>query len=259
MKQKRRVVWFIGSTILLCAMLGGLYGQRVEATAGDDESDFKTSLNQFTKVLNVVQENYAEPIDPDRSIYGVPNTSLGAIPGMLRTLDPHSSFLDPRTFESFREEQRGKYYGVGMRIGPVPGKMGKLETIVVQPIPGSPAFRAGLRPGDIITKVDGKPTEGLNTSQVASLLKGPKGTTVHVEINREGSDQPLQFNITRDEISQRTVDDVFFLRPHIAYIHISGFNETTNDELSQELDRINPKTLQGLVLDLRGNPGGLLQ
>ncbi len=259
MKQTRRVIWFLGSTVLLCALLGGMYGQRVDATAGDDESDFKTSLNEFTKVLNVVQQNYADPVDPDRSIYGVPNTSLGAIPGMLRTLDPHSSFLDPRTFESFREEQKGKYYGVGMRIGPVPGKMGKLETIVVQPIPGSPAFRAGLRPGDIIVKVDGKPTEGLNTTQVAAMLKGPKGTTVHVEISREGSDQPLDFAITRDEISQRTVDDVFYLRPHVAYIHISGFNETTNDELSEELERLNPKSLQGLVLDLRGNPGGLLQ
>jgi carboxyl-terminal processing protease len=259
MKQKRRVIWFLGSTVLLCALLGGAYGKRVEATAGDDDSDFKTSVNQFTKVLNVVQQDYADPIDPDRSIYGIANTSLGAIPGMLRTLDPHSSFLDPRTFESFREEQRGKYYGVGMRIGPIPGKMGKLVTIVVQPIPGSPAFRAGLRPGDIIVKVDGKSCDGLNTSQVASLLKGPKGTTVHVQISREGSDKPLEFAITRDEISQRTVDDVFYLRPHIAYIHVSGFNETTNDELSDEMEKLNPKTLQGLILDLRGNPGGLLQ
>jgi carboxyl-terminal processing protease len=259
MKQTRRVVWFLVSTVLLCALLGGVYGQRVEATPGDDDSDFKSSLDQFTRVLNVVQQNYADALDPDRAIYGVPNTSLGAIPGMLRTLDPHSSFLDPRTFESFREEQRGKYYGVGMRIGPIPGKMGKMETIVVQPMPGSPAFRAGLRPGDIIVKVDGKPTEGLNTTQVASMLKGPKGTTVHVAISREGSDQPLEFAITRDEISPRTVDDAFYLRPHVAYIHISGFNETTNDELTEELSKLNPKTLQGLVLDLRGNPGGLLQ
>jgi carboxyl-terminal processing protease len=259
MRQTKRWAWFLVSTVVLCAVLGGIYGQRVEATTGDDESDFKTSLDQFTKVLNIVQRDYADPIDPDRSIYGVPNTSLGAIPGMLRTLDPHSSFLDPRTFESFREEQRGKYYGVGMRIGPVPGKMGKMETIIVQPMPGSPAFRAGLRPGDIIIRVDGKSTAGMNTTQVANLLKGPKGTTVHVAISREGSDQPLEFAITRDEISPRTVDDVFYLRPHIAYIHISGFNETTNDELSKELDKLNPKTLQGLVLDLRSNPGGLLQ
>jgi carboxyl-terminal processing protease len=259
MKKTGRVVWFLCSTVLLCALLGGVYGRSVEATTGDDDSDFKASVNEFTRVLNVVQQNYADPVDPDRAIYGVANTSLGAIPGMLRTLDPHSSFLDPTTFASFREEQRGKYFGVGMRIGPIPGKMGKMETIVVQPMPGSPAFRAGLRPGDIIVMVDGKSTEGLNTSQVASMLKGPKGTTVHVGISREGSDRPLQFTITRDEISPRTVDDAFFLRPHVAYIHISGFNETTNDELTEELNKLDPKTLQGLVLDLRGNPGGLLQ
>jgi carboxyl-terminal processing protease len=259
MAQKKRTVWFLLSTILVCAFLGRIYGQRVEATTTDDDSDFRASSNEFSNILNLVQDNYADPVDPDRAIYGVPNSSLGAIPGMLRTLDPHSNFLDPRTFELFQEEQRGRYYGVGMRIGPIPGKMGKMVTIVVQPMPGSPAFNAGLRPGDIIVRVDGKSTEGLNTTQVASLLKGPKGTYVHVSIDREGSDAPLEFKIMRDEISPRSVDDAFFIRPHVGYVHISSFNETTNDELTEELKKFDPKTLQGLILDLRDNPGGLLQ
>jgi carboxyl-terminal processing protease len=259
MQHARRVVWFILSTVLLCALLGGIYGRQVEATTGSDDSDVKASLNEFTRVYDVVEQNYADRIDPDRAIYGPSNSNLGAIPGALRTLDPHSNFFDPRAFASLREEQEGKYYGVGMSIQARPGKMGKLMTVVVAPIPGSPAFRAGLRPGDIVAKVDGKPTEGLNTPQVAEMLKGPKGTQVHVTILREGYDQPLEFDITRDEISQRSVDDAFLLRPGIAYIHIGRFNENTNDELSETLKKFNEKSLQGLVLDLRGNPGGLLQ
>jgi carboxyl-terminal processing protease len=260
MKQTRRVVWFISSTVLLCALLGGAYGQRVEATtnAGDD-TDVQSSLDSFTKVYNLVEQNYADPVDPDKAIYGTANTGLGAIPGMLRTLDPHSNFFDPRSFTRLREDQEGKYYGVGMQIQTRPGKLGKVVTIVLLPMPGSPAFRAGLRPGDVITHVDEKPCEGLNIEEVARLLKGPKGTVVHVRLTREGYDEPLDFTITRDEIARHSVDAAFMLRPGIGYIHIGNFNETTNDELSSALKEMNDQGLQGLVLDMRGNPGGLLQ
>jgi carboxyl-terminal processing protease len=260
MTQTRRLAWFTLSTVLLCALLGGAYGQRVEATTSPGEdSDVQTSLGAFTKVYDAVEQNYADAVDPDRGIYGPPESNLGAIPGMLRTLDPHSNFFDPRAFQKLREDQEGKYYGVGMQITARPGKMGKLVTIVLLPMPGSPAFRAGLRPGDVITHVDGKPTEDLNTTQVAEMLKGPKGTVVRVTVSREGSDEPLQFTITRDQIARHSVDATFMLRPGIAYIHIASFNETTNDELTEALKRLNETTLQGLILDMRGNPGGLLQ
>ncbi|MGO8792060.1 MAG: S41 family peptidase [Terriglobia bacterium] len=259
MKQARRVVWFILSTVFLCALLGGAYGRQVEATTGSDDSDVKASLGVFTRVFGIVEANYADPVDPDTTIYGPANGNTGAIPGALRTLDPHSNFFDPRAFALLREDQEGKYYGVGMSIQARPGKMGKLVTVVVAPIPGSPAFRAGLRPGDIVAKVDGKPTDGLNTTQVAEMLKGPKGTQVHVTIVREGSEEPIEVSITRDEISQNSVDDTFMIRPNIAYIHINKFNENTNDELTDALRKLGEKNLQGLILDLRGNPGGLLQ
>ena len=259
MRQARRVVWFILSTVLLCALLGGAYGRQVEATTGSDDSDVKATYNAFTRVYDIVEQNYADAVNPDQAIYGLPNSTAGAIPGALRTLDPHSNFFDPRAFALLREDQEGKYYGVGMSIRARPGKMGKLETIVEAPIPGSPAFRAGLRPGDMVAKVDGKSTEGLNTSQVAGMLKGPKGTQVHVTIIREGYVEPLEIDITRDEISQKSVDGAFLIKPNVAYIHISKFNENTNDELSDALRKVNEKNLQGLVLDLRGNPGGLLQ
>jgi carboxyl-terminal processing protease len=260
MRNARRVVWFILSTVLLCALLGGAYGRQVEATTGNgDDSDVKAALSAFTRVYDVVEQNYADPIDPDVAIYGPENGNVGAIPSALRTLDPHSNFFDPHAFALLRENQEGKYYGVGMQIQSRPGKMGKLMTVVVSPIPGSPAFRAGLRPGDIVAKVDGKPTDGLNTKEVADMLKGPKGTQVHVTIVREGYDEPLEVDITRDEISQKSVDDAFMVRPGIAYIHINSFNENTNDELSDALRKLGEQNLQGLILDLRGNPGGLLQ
>ncbi|HTS68461.1 MAG TPA: S41 family peptidase [Terriglobia bacterium] len=259
MTQARRLVWFVLSTVLLCALLGGVYGRQVEATAGTDDSDVKAVYNSFTQVYDVVEKNYADPVDPDAAIFGPPNSNAGAIPAALRTLDPHSNFFDPHAFALLREDQEGKYYGVGMSIQSRPGKMGKLVTVVLAPIPGSPAFRAGLRPGDIVAKVDGKPTDGLNTSQVAEMLKGPKGTLVHVTIQREGYEQPIEVDITRDEISQKSVDDAFLIRPNIAYIHINKFNENTNDELVDALRKVGEKNLQGLILDLRGNPGGLLQ
>jgi len=259
MKQAPRLLWFILSTVLLCALLGGLYGRQVEATTSGDDSEVKNSLTEFTRVYNVVEQNYADVVDPDRAIYGPSESNVGAIPGALRSLDPHSNFYDPQAFSLLREDQEGKYYGVGMQIGQRAGKLGKLVVFVVTPIPGSPAFRAGLRPDDIIIKVNGKSTEGMDTHQVAEKLKGPKGTQVHITATREGYDEPLDFDITRDEISQESVDDAFMVKPGIGYIHINRFNENTNDELTEALKKLGEKNLQGLVLDLRGNPGGLLQ
>ncbi|HET9180033.1 MAG TPA: S41 family peptidase [Terriglobia bacterium] len=267
MKQSRRAGWFIFATLFVCAMLGGLYGPQVEATtANDNDSSFQSSLREFTSVYDTIQENYASPVDPNDAIYGPTNSNfLGAIPGMLRTLDPHSNFFDPRAFAMLREDQEGRYFGVGMSIQSRPSKMGKLVTYVVAPIPGSPAFKAGLRPGDVIQEVNGKTAAGLDdsllgqTDKVAKLLKGPRGTVVHVAVQREGAAKPLEFTITRGEITQPSVDDVFMVKPRVGYIHISRFNETTNTELSQALKKLDSEHMEGLVLDLRGNPGGLLQ
>ena len=262
MKQARRAMWFILSTVILCAVLGGIYGRQVAATAGNDDSDVKASLNELTRVFDVVEQNYADVVDPDKAIFGPSNSNVGAIPGALRTLDPHSNFFDPRAFSMLREDQEGKYYGVGMTISARLDKAGKLATFVQEPIPGSPAFKAGLRPGDIIWRVDGKEAEGMNTTQVADMLKGPKGTVVHVEVEREGYDQAVDFTITRDQIERPTVDAAFEIKPGIALIHVNGFDETTDDELAAALQKLggpNMSNMKGLILDLRGNPGGLLE
>ncbi|MGH9453779.1 MAG: S41 family peptidase [Terriglobia bacterium] len=257
----RAILGLFLAALLVAAGSPFLRAQNDDANA--NEPSIQQSLKNFTNVYDLIEQNYADPLKPNRAIYGPDSgnglNTLGAIPGMLRTLDPHSNFFDPQRFAQLREEMQGKYYGVGMRIVGRVGKMGKLETEVVQPIPGSPAFRAGLRPGDLITAVDGQSTFNLDSSKVADMLKGPQGTIVHISVSREGYDKPLQFTVTRDKILPQSVTDVFFLRPGIAYLHITSFNETTNDELAADLQKLGgEQNLQGLVLDLRDNPGGLL-
>jgi len=246
--SSRRSALVILLIILACGCVGMLFGQRLNSTPAPSDSDVRDSVRSFTQVYEMVQQNYAEPVNPDKAIYN------GAIPGMLRVLDPHSNFFDPKSYSALREEQRGKYYGVGMQVGPRNNKV-----IVIAPFTGAPAYRAGIRPGDVIIAVDGKATDNMSTSDVAELLKGPKGTTVKITVLREGTEKPIDFNVVRDEIPRYSVDVHFMIRPGIGYIHVSGFQETTEHEVSQALDQLQQQgELKGLILDLRQNPGGLL-
>lgn len=247
MKPERRGLILLVVVLLLSAVLGGIYGPNVKATSNSAD-DYQSSVHDFTKALDVVQSNYAEPVDVDKSVY------QGAIPGMLRVLDPHSNFFDAKQFALLREDQRGRYYGVGMTVAPHEN-----HTMVMAPYVGAPAFNAGIRPGDLIMKVDEKPTDGLSTTEVADMLKGPKGTVVKISISREGFPDQFVFTVTRDEIPRRSVDLAFMLKPGIGYIRFPGpFNETTDREISDAMHELDAPSLDGLVLDMRGNPGGLL-
>ncbi len=243
----RSSLFFVLLVIVICGFLGAGVSQRNGAGygPGSSDTDVRDSLRQFSEVYSLVEQNYSEPVNPDKAIYN------GAIPGMLHVLDPHSNFFDPKSYSLLREEQSGKYYGVGMQIAPRNNRI-----IVVAPFAGTPAYKAGLRPGDAIIAVDGKPTDNLSVSDVADMLKGPKGTNVHISILREGAEKPLEFNVVRDEIPRYSVDLKFLIRPGIGYMHITAFNETTEQEVEGALQQFGD--LKGLVLDLRGNPGGLL-
>ena len=219
----------------------------VTALQAGSESDLSNSLQTFTAFYRAVEENFAGKINPDETLY------QGAIPGMLHTLDPHSSFLDPKYFQLLREEQRGHYFGVGMLVG-----MKKGRVYVVYQFTNSPAHKAGLRPGDVIESINGKPAQGMNTMQVADLLKGPRGTQVTVAVTRAGQPAPLVFHLTRDAIERKSVHEAQWLRPGIAYLRIENFNEKTGRELEETLRRLEEPRIESLVLDLRGNPGGLL-
>ena len=246
MNQNRRGFVVIFTVLVASAVFGWIYGPSVRATSTAAE-DSQSAVREFTTVLDVVQANYAEPVDVDKEVY------QGAIPGMLRVLDPHSSFFDARQFALLREDQRGKYYGVGMIVAPREN-----HTVVMAPYVGAPAYNAGLRPGDMIVKVDEKSTDNLSTTEVADLLKGPKGTVVKIVVTREGFTDPLSFTVTRGEIPRHSVDISFLIKPGIGYIRLSSFNETTDREIEEALKQLNVNNLDGLVLDMRGNPGGLL-
>jgi carboxyl-terminal processing protease len=253
--------YLCGVALLVLGVAFGASAQEpVEAPAPKSNADFQVSAKQLSEVYGLIEKNYADPVNPDLAIYGPSGSNaLGAISGALRVLDPHSNFFDPRRYAALRQQMQGDYYGVGMEIGPRPGSMGKIVTEVVEPLPGSPAFRAGLRPGDIISAVNERATTDMDSTQVANILRGPEGTTVRVSVLREGVNHPLEFTLTRQKITQLSVDSAFMVRPGIAYIHIVTFNEVTNDQLSAALNRLGQQNFKGLILDLRGNLGGLLE
>jgi carboxyl-terminal processing protease len=246
MKPERRGLFLVVTVIALSAALGAIYGPNVRATSSSI-GDARTSVRDLTRVLDIVQSNYAEPVDADKLIY------QGAIPGMLRVLDPHSSFFDARQWALNQEDRSGRYYGVGMTVVPRGDR-----TVVMAPYLGAPAYTAGIRPGDVIKKIDDKSTDGMNTTEIADQLRGARGTVVKITVAREGYADALDFTVKRDEIPHHTVDLAFEIKPGIGYIKLSGFNETTDRELGEALKSLNAASLDGLVLDMRGNPGGLL-
>src|ERR1700682_4012556 len=250
MSRRLRPLFSALFIILLCSVLGGIFGPGltgVSAASSGPEEDLKAGIKQFTKVYEAVENNFADKVSADKAIY------KGSIPGMLRTLDPHSNFFDPKDFQALRDDQQGHYYGVGMTVGPRNGK-----TIVIAPFGGSPAYKAGLRPGDVLLQIDDKHTDNLSTSEIADLLRGHRGTHVQVTVGRKGAEKPLVFDIVRDEIPRYSVEAAFWVRPGIAYMHVSQFNENTSQEMEDNLKKLGENNIKGLLLDLRENPGGLL-
>jgi carboxyl-terminal processing protease len=246
--RARRALFTVVLFFAVCAVVGSMLQRKVGAQSATDESQLRDNLKSFTDIYALVEKNYAEPISGDKADAAIYD---GAIPGMLRVLDPHSNFYDPKAYARLREDQRGHYYGVGMVIQQQGNKV-----YVITPYEDTPSYRAGIHPGDIISAVDGKSTDGWTSDLVAKALKGPKGTHVQVTTIRVGQAAPLVFDLVRDEIPHPSVDLKYEIRPGIGYIHLTQFQETTGDEMTQAIDGFGD--LKGLVLDLRNNPGGLL-
>lgn len=205
------------------------------------------------EALTVIQDNH---VDGNKVKYD--EVFKSSIIGMLRTLDPHSNFYDAKEFEEQRADWRSEYYGIGATIGDR-RVGGSTDTYVLATFEQTPAFRAGLRFGDRITEIDGKPVKGRPSGEVRDMLRGPRGTIVRVSVERASNGQPETVSITRDAVAQPTVPDAYFIRPGVGYIDMTrSFNYTTADEFVHALDYLRGNGMTGLVVDLRNNGGGIL-
>ena len=232
----------------VCSLLGGLYGLRI-GTNGNliEMAPLTGHVRQAFEVTREIRRNFADPVDWDRAMYD------GAIPAMLGTLDPHSTFLSPEDFLRMRERDRGSYAGVGINIVSFGGR-----TIVDFPFPKTPAFDAGILPGDAIEMVDGKEVADLNLQQVADHIKGPPGTSVALSLSRLGSEDWIKLDLVRHVIPRPTIPVEILFEDGTGYLRLSSFGEKTHQELGEALDRLREGGMRGLLLDLRDNKGGLL-
>jgi len=248
--MQNRLGIFLIITILSAALLGGWLGGPLSASP-PSEADTDRLLKVFSEALAAIREHYVEPIPTEELVES-------AVRGMLRTLDPHSSFFSTSDYNRLQEEQRGRYYGLGISIraeSPGSGRVMVLEP----PAPGTPAYKVGLRAGDVISKIEGEPIDDWDLNEeVIPHLKGPKGTEVNITVERPGEPEPLELTVVRDEISMYTIKYVFRIGNDIGYIRIDRFSETTGKELAEALEKLDEKNLKGFILDLRDNPGGAL-
>jgi carboxyl-terminal processing protease len=249
--MKHRFTVLIALVVLLSSLVGGLLGGDAAVKPEPAKQTSSTEfLTNYTEALDVIQKTYIDKIGPDKLVYS-------SIKGMLRVLDPHSSFFDPKEFSRLREEQHSKYFGLGIRVRTLLRDRGKV-VIVEPPQIGSPAERRGLRAGDVISKIEGQPIDDWTSDEVVNHLRGPKGTSVNITIERPGVRDPINLSVERDEIPLITVPYAFEVKPGIGYVKIDRFSESTADELGEKLKELGASNLSGLILDLRDNPGGLL-
>ena len=207
----------------------------------------------FAEALTIIQENY---IDGNKLDYN--SVFKSSIIGMLRSLDPHSNYYDREEFDELKTDQRSEYYGIGASIqNQTIGE--QTDTYIMATFDRSPAARAGLRYGDKITAVDGVSMSGKFSSEVRDKIRGPRGSTVKITVERAATLKPETVEITRDAVPQPSVPDAYMIKPGVGYIGMTqGFNYTTADELQEKLDELHAQGMQSLVLDLRNNPGGFL-
>ena len=239
----------VAGWITLGAVAGALTTMQLQATARNTAAQLPLEeLQQLAAVFGMVKSDYVEPVDEKKLI-------TDAIGGMVAGLDPHSQYFDKKTFKEFREGTTGRFVGVGIEIGMEDGLVK-----IVSPIEGSPAFRAGLKSGDLITKIDDTVVKGLTMDQAVKRMRGEPSTKVQLTIFRKTENRTFPVTITREEIRVQSVRSKI-VEPGYAWLRVSQFQDRTVDDFARKLEDIYKQepNLKGLVLDLRNDPGGLLE
>jgi carboxyl-terminal processing protease len=248
-KLRKNPKWTFSLTLLVAivgaTLFGGLYGNRLFG-APMQNSELQKRMKEYTELLSAVTAWSPEEISSEKFVYA-------SIDGMLRALDPHTSFLEPKEYTDMQDRQKGTFYGLGILV-----TKRNDQVTVITPLEGTPAARLGIRAGDVIAEVEGTPTDDLSLDEVVKRLKGPKGTSVNIKIRRVGMKEPIPLTIVRAAIPTNSISNVLMLRPGIGYIRIKDFTGTTVRELGQAMKKLREQGMQQLVLDLRMNPGGLL-
>lgn len=219
----------------------------VAGAAETPESDLPAHLKRFTDVFALVEREAADPVLPDKALYG------GAIPGMLRQLDPHSVFFDPEQFDQLKELERSTRKGFGSVLSVLPGRV-----VVLQALPGTPSARAGIAPGDEIFAVNGIRLDRLDLDQLVALLTQSRQQQVSLDVRRPGNARLLEFVLTPEEMQAPSVERAFFLRPGVGYLRVASFDVQTGSQVREAVEKLGGARLRALLLDLRNNPGGIL-
>ncbi len=210
--------------------------------------DLDNALKRFTELVSIVETQAADPVNTQQAVY------QGAIPGMLRTLDPHSIFFDPDQNEQLKQMENSERKGFGTVVSVLPGRV-----IVLQAMPGSPSAKAGLQPGDEIVAVNGVELARLEFDQVVGYLGESHQRRAQLIVRRPGNARPLAFVLDPELLDSPSVDRAFLLQPGIGYIRVNGFDPQTGKQLKDAIEKLGGEKLKGLVLDLRDNPGGVVQ